>query len=99
MESLCIPTYQHHQRAIECHHYCYLDSYLPLDICLVQNILLLTSFLGFGDKVSFTSEFWHMYLRFPWKHNTFSPFIIAGILNIVASVCVMIVWNYYVVIH
>lgn len=54
-------------KAIEYHHYCQLDSYLPLDIWFVRNLLLLSSFLGFRGKGLFTSVVQHKYLRLPWK--------------------------------
>uniref|UniRef100_A0A8C0E2V8 Claudin-34 n=1 Tax=Balaenoptera musculus TaxID=9771 RepID=A0A8C0E2V8_BALMU len=88
-------------RATTCHHYSYHDNYLPLDICVVQNLLLVASILGLWGKASIIFPLWNVYMGILQINATCNPFVTSGILNIAAGLCILIgvIWNYHSVMN
>ncbi|KAG8519768.1 Claudin-34 [Galemys pyrenaicus] len=98
MWKVCI---QHHNRNFltptQCYHYSYCDNFLPLDIRITQNLMLAASILGLLGKATIIFALRNVYMGLPHKNAACHPFIISGILNVAASVCISIavLWNYY----
>lgn len=97
MWKMCI--YQHvsnTNRVALCQPYTYRDTYLPLDIRISQNLLLVASILGLLGRASVIFALRNLYIGTLQKNAAFGPFVASGILNIAAGVCVSItvVWNY-----
>ncbi|XP_058391143.1 claudin-34 [Diceros bicornis minor] len=88
-------------RPTSCHRYTYHDTYLPVDIHVAQNLLLIASVLGLLGKVSTTFALRNVYVGILWKNATCTAFVASGILNIAAGVCISIavIWNYYSVMN
>lgn len=82
-------------RATPCHHYPYLDTYLPRDIRAAQHLLLAASILGLLGKVSVVFALRNLYLGI--RSATRHPFAVPGIVNMAASACIAIavIWSYY----
>ncbi|XP_047621898.1 claudin-34, partial [Phacochoerus africanus] len=68
-------------RASGCHHYNHHDTYIPLDIRVAQNFLLVASILGLFSKAAIVFALRNVYLRRGQK-NTCNPFAVVGMLNI-----------------
>ncbi|XP_032330498.1 claudin-34 isoform X1 [Camelus dromedarius] len=88
-------------RATTCHHYTYHDTYLPLDIRVPQNLLLVASILGLLEKASIIFALRNVYIGILEKKATCNSFITSGILNIAAGICIFmaVFWNYYSVMN
>ncbi|XP_027464499.1 claudin-34 isoform X2 [Zalophus californianus] len=98
MWKVCI--YHHisnYNRATFCHRYDYRDTYLPLDIRVSQNLLLVASILGLLGRASLIFVLRNACMGVLWKNATFIPFVASGILNLAAGICISIavVWNYH----
>nr|XP_035948593.1 claudin-34-like [Halichoerus grypus] len=89
-----------YKRATLCRHYSYLDSYLPLDIRVSQNLLLLASILGLLGRASSVFALRNVYMGVRQGNATFNPFVASGILDLAAGICISItvVWNYHSVV-
>lgn len=89
-----------YKRATLCRHYSYLDSYLPLDIRVSQNLLLLASILGLLGRASNVFALRNVYMGVRQGNATFNPFVASGILDLAAGICISIavVWNYHSVV-
>nr|XP_034340640.1 claudin-34-like [Arvicanthis niloticus] len=79
-----------------CYKYTYQDTFIPLDIRVAQHLLLIASFLGITATFSVIVALWKLYSGRLRKINTFNPFRLPGILNIIASsfVFLSILYNY-----
>ncbi|XP_070461050.1 claudin-34 [Equus przewalskii] len=102
MWKICI--YYHAEnfyRATSCYHYTYCDTFLPLDIRIAQNLLLIASILGLLGKASITFALRNVYMGILRKNATCNAFVASGILNIAAGVCisVAVTWNYHSVMN
>ncbi|CAK7313709.1 claudin-34 [Vulpes vulpes] len=101
MWKVCIYQYiTNFNRATLCHRYTYHDTYLPLDIRISQNLLLVATILGLLGRAAIIFALRNVYMGIH-QDATFNPFIVSGILNVVAGVCISItvVWNFYSVIN
>ncbi|XP_021009523.1 claudin-34-like [Mus caroli] len=79
-----------------CHQYNYHDAFLPLDIRVIQQLLLVSSFLGLVGKVTTIIALWNVCQGRVHRKATYNPFGLSGILNIIASsfICLAILFNY-----
>ncbi|XP_075815030.1 claudin-34-like [Microtus pennsylvanicus] len=84
-----------------CHEYTYLDNFIPLDIRIVQHLLLGSNILGLFGTVATILAVRNMYTGKVQKNTTYNPFVISAILNIIASTFVLlaVLCNYFSVIH
>ncbi|XP_064134837.1 claudin-34 [Loxodonta africana] len=96
MWRVCI-HYHDSNKAIFCYHYTYHDTFLPLDICVSQNLLLVATILGLLGKACIIFAIRNLYMGILRKTATCNPFIASGILYLSASVCisVAVIWNYH----
>ncbi|XP_057574013.1 claudin-34 [Hippopotamus amphibius kiboko] len=102
MWRLCVFHHtSNNSRASTCHHYRYHETYLPLDIHVLQNLLLLASILGLWGKASIIFVLRNVYMGILQKNATCNPFVTSGILNIAAGICISIAvfWNYHSVMN
>nr|XP_030708285.1 claudin-34 [Globicephala melas] len=69
-------------RVTTCHHYSYHDNYLPLGMCVVQNLLLVASILGLWEKASIIFPLRNVYM--------------GNLQTLAAGLCIAIgvYWNY-----
>ncbi|XP_044090699.1 claudin-34 [Neovison vison] len=98
MWKVCV--YHHvsdHSKVTLCQRYSYRDKYLPLDIRVSQNLLLIASILGLLGRASIIFALRNAYLGILRENAPFNPFIASGILNLASGVCiaVAVVWNYH----
>ena len=84
-----------------CYKYNYQDSFIPLDIRMAQCLLLISSFLGMIATVTSIVALWKLFSGRLRKKDTYNPFILPGILNIIASSCVFLstLFNYLSIIR
>ncbi|XP_052026565.1 claudin-34-like [Apodemus sylvaticus] len=84
-----------------CHEYTYHDSFIPLDVRIVQHLLLISNMLGLIATVATIFALRNVYAGNAQKTDTYNPFVISAILNIVASIFVLlaVLFNYFSVIH
>ncbi|XP_050996964.1 claudin-34-like [Acomys russatus] len=84
-----------------CYQYSYQDNLIPLDIRMLQHLLLISSRLGMLAAVFDTIALWKLYSGRLWKKATYNPFCLPGILNIIASsfVFLTILYNYLSIIR
>ncbi|XP_034340695.1 claudin-34-like [Arvicanthis niloticus] len=84
-----------------CHEYTYHDSFIPLDVRIVQHLLLFSNMLGLIATVTTIFALRNVYAEKVQKNVTHNPFIISAILNIVASIFVLlaVLFNYFSVIN
>ncbi|XP_075813100.1 claudin-34-like [Microtus pennsylvanicus] len=102
MWKVCI----HHQEGNSniskvCYKYNYQDSFIPFDIRVAQHLLLISSFLGMIATVTFIVALWKLYSGRLRKKDTYNPFILPGILNVIASSFVFLsnLFNYLSIIR
>ncbi|XP_042830239.1 claudin-34 isoform X1 [Panthera tigris] len=83
-------------RSALCYHYAYNDTYIPLDIRICQNLLLVASILGLMGRVSIIFALKNLCVGSGQRNVTFSPLVVSGILDIAAGICILIpvIWNY-----
>ncbi|XP_040323547.1 claudin-34 [Herpailurus yagouaroundi] len=83
-------------RSILCYHYTHEDTYIPLDIRICQNLLLVASILGLMGRVSTIFALKNVCVGSVQRNATLGP-IVSGILDIAASICVLIslIWNHH----
>ncbi|CAH6784382.1 claudin-34 [Phodopus roborovskii] len=79
-----------------CHRYNYQDTFIPLDIRVAQQLLLVSSFLGLVGKITTIISLWNVCVGRVHKNSSYNPFGLSGILNIIASsfVCLAVFFNY-----
>ncbi|KAM9576942.1 claudin-34 [Trichechus inunguis] len=96
MWRVCI-YYHDSNKGIFCHHYSYNDTFLPLDIRVSQNLLLVATILGLLGKACIVFAIRNLYMGIIPKTVTCNPFIASGILYLSASICisVAVIWNYH----
>lgn len=84
-----------------CYKYTYQDTFIPLDIRIAQHLLLICIFLGLVATVAVIVALWKLYSGRIRKKTTCNPFILPGILNVVASsfVFLSILYNYLSIIR
>ncbi|KAM6166292.1 claudin-34 [Erethizon dorsatum] len=102
MWRLCIYNHDSNfSKAKRCHQYTYHDTFLPPDVRTAQYLLLAASTLGLLGKAFAILALRNMHMGAPPKDKARKPFIIAGILNIVACGCVSVAafWNCYSVMN
>ncbi|XP_053436553.1 claudin-34 [Nycticebus coucang] len=89
------------RKAKFCHRYTILDDFLPADIHLSQYLLLTATILGLLGRGFLILALRNVYLGIVQKHDINSPFIISGILSIIASICitVAVLHNYNCIRH
>ncbi|KAF3815773.1 hypothetical protein GH733_016312 [Mirounga leonina] len=102
MWKVCI--YHHisnYNRTKLCRHFSYRDTYLPLDIRVSQNLLLVASILGLLGRASTIFALRNVYMGVRQGNATFNPSVASGILNLAAGICISIavVWNYHSVVN
>nr|XP_012418089.1 PREDICTED: claudin-9-like [Odobenus rosmarus divergens] len=97
----CIYHHVSNNRATLCHRYSYRDTYLPLDIRVSQNLLVVASILGLLGRASIIFALRNVYMGILQENATFNPFVASGILNLAAGICISIavVWNYHSVMN
>ena len=97
MWRVCVFRHTNITTATSCHSYSYHDTYLPLDIRVSQNLLLMTSILGLLGKASVTFALKNVSMGILEKNTTYKAFVISGILNIAAGICISValIWNYH----
>ncbi|KAM5197252.1 claudin-34 [Hipposideros larvatus] len=97
MWKVCIYYYiSYFDRPTSCHLYTYRDAYLPVSIRVGQHLLLAASILELLGKVSIIIALRKMFTRIHLRRGICHPFVVSGILNTVASTCILIavIWNY-----
>ncbi|KAL1764850.1 claudin-34-like, partial [Sigmodon hispidus] len=79
-----------------CNRYNYRDTFIPLDIRVAQQLLLISSFLGLVGKITTIICLWNVCVGRIQKNATYNPFGLSGILNIIASsfVFLSVLFNY-----
>ncbi|XP_021044423.1 claudin-34-like, partial [Mus pahari] len=79
-----------------CHQYNYHDAFIPLDIRMTQQLLLVASVFGLVGKVTTIIALWNVCRGRVHSNATYNPFALSGILNIIASsfICLAIFLNY-----
>ncbi|XP_038172612.2 claudin-34-like [Arvicola amphibius] len=84
-----------------CYKYKNQDTFVPLDIRVSQHFLLISSFLGTIATVTVIVALWKLYSGRLRKKATSNPFMVPGILNVIASIFVFlsIVYNYLSIIR
>ncbi|XP_021009724.1 claudin-34-like [Mus caroli] len=84
-----------------CHGYTYDDSFIPLDVRIIQHLLLISSMLGLIGTVATIFTLRKVYAGKVQKNTTHKPFVLSAILNIIASIFVLlaVLFNYFSVIH
>ncbi|EDL96085.1 rCG36285 [Rattus norvegicus] len=84
-----------------CHEYTYHDSFIPLDVRIIQHLLLISNMLGLIGTVTTIFALRNVYTEKVQKNDTYNPFIISAILNIIASISILlaVLFNYFSVIH
>ncbi|KAL6086023.1 hypothetical protein STEG23_028631 [Scotinomys teguina] len=84
-----------------CHEYTYKDSFVPLDIHIIQHLLLGSNILGLIGTVVTIFALRNVYTRKVQKNVTYNPFITSAILNTIVSIfaLVAVIFNYYSVTH
>ncbi|XP_038171852.1 claudin-34-like [Arvicola amphibius] len=84
-----------------CHEYTYYDNFIPLDIHIIQHLLLGSNILGLIGTVATIFAVGNLYRGKVLKNTTYNPFVISAILNIIASTFVLlaVLCNYFSVIH
>lgn len=97
MWRVCVFRQTNITTAISCHSYSYHDTYLPLDIRVSQNLLLMSSILGLLGKASVIFALKNVSMGILETTTTYKAFVISGILNIAAGICisVAVTWNYH----
>ncbi|XP_037676846.1 claudin-34-like [Choloepus didactylus] len=80
-----------------CYHYTSHEPFLPLDILMAQNLLLVTSLLGLLGKASIIFALRNTHMGILQKKATHVPFMASGILYVAAGICISatVVWNYF----
>uniref|UniRef100_A0A8C6DY65 Claudin-34 n=1 Tax=Moschus moschiferus TaxID=68415 RepID=A0A8C6DY65_MOSMO len=96
MWRVCVFRHTNITTTTSCHDYTYHDTYLPLDIRVSQNLLLMASILGLLGKASVTVALKNVSMGI-FENTTYKAFVISGILNIAAGICisVAVIWNYH----
>ncbi|XP_036029975.1 claudin-34-like [Onychomys torridus] len=69
----------------KCRQYHYHDIFIPLDIQVVQQLLLVSSFLGLVGKITTIISLWNVYVGRVEKNAIHNPFGLSGMLNVTAS--------------
>ncbi|XP_032745565.1 claudin-34-like [Rattus rattus] len=92
-------TFQHNDNFSNiriCHRYNYHDTFIPLDIRVTQQLLLVASFLGLVGKATTIISLWNVCGGRVRTNATYNPFGLSGILNIIASsfLCLAVLFNY-----
>ncbi|KAH0504123.1 claudin-34-like [Microtus ochrogaster] len=84
-----------------CHEYTYHDNFIPLNIRIVQHLLLGSNILGLFGTVATILAVRNMYTGKVQKNTTYNPFFVSAILSIIASTFVLlaVLCNYFSVIH
>lgn len=84
-----------------CHEYTYHDDFVPLDIRIIQHLLLGSNILGFIGTVATIFALRNVYTGNIQKNVAYNPFVISAILNIIVSIFVLlaVICNYFSVIH
>ncbi|XP_021042973.1 claudin-34-like [Mus pahari] len=84
-----------------CYEYTYHDSFIPLDVRIVQHLLLISNMLGLIATVISIFALRKVYAGKVQKKTTHNPFFLSAILNIIASILVLlaVLFNYFSVIH
>ncbi|XP_050998407.1 claudin-34-like [Acomys russatus] len=84
-----------------CHEYSYHDNSVPLDIHIIQHLLLIANILGLIGTVATIIALQNVYTGKEQKNVTYNPFITSAVLNIVASSLVLlaVLCNYLSVIQ
>nr|XP_020006871.1 claudin-34 [Castor canadensis] len=100
MWRVCI--YRHNSNSSKvkmCHQHTYNDTFFPPDIRVGQHLLMAANFLGLFGKAFVIFALRNVYMGILQKNVTCNPFIISGILNIIASGCISlaVLWNYYAI--
>ncbi|CAH6780390.1 claudin-34 [Phodopus roborovskii] len=87
--------------ARECHEYTYHDNFVPLNIRIVQHLLLGSNILGLVGTIATIFALRNVYTGKVPNNATYNPFVISVVLNIVASTFVLlaVLCNYFSVIH
>ncbi|XP_075395962.1 claudin-34 [Tenrec ecaudatus] len=93
--------YHSSKKDIFCHRFSYGETLLPLDIRVSQNLLLVTTILGLCGKASITLAIKSVYLGLLHRAATCSPFVVSGVLYLIASSCtaVTVAWNFFSVLN
>nr|XP_006997507.1 claudin-34-like [Peromyscus maniculatus bairdii] len=80
----------------KCHQFHYHDTFIPLDIQMVQQLLLVSSFLGLVGKITTITSLWNVYVGRVEKNAIHNPFGVSGMLNITASsfICLAVLLNF-----
>uniref|UniRef100_A0A8C8Z336 Claudin n=1 Tax=Prolemur simus TaxID=1328070 RepID=A0A8C8Z336_PROSS len=97
MWKVCI--YRHHTNistAKLCHQYTDYDDFLPLDVCIAQDFLLIASILGLVGKGYSIHGLWSMHMGILQELKICRSFVISGTLDMIAGVCILnaAFWNY-----
>lgn len=84
-----------------CHEYTYHDNFIPLDIRIIQHLLLGSNIFGLIGTVASIFALRNTYIGKVQKTITYNPFVISAILNIITSTFILlaILCNYFSVIH
>lgn len=84
-----------------CREYTYRDNFLPLDIRIIQQLLLGSNIIGLIGTVTTVFALRNMYTGKVQKNATYNPFVISAILNIIASTFILlaVLCNYFSTIH
>ncbi|XP_021485542.1 claudin-34-like [Meriones unguiculatus] len=79
-----------------CHRYSYHDTFVPLDIRMIQQLLLVASILGLVGKITTIISLWDVCMGTVQVNSTYNPFALSGILNIISStfVFIAVLFNY-----
>ncbi|XP_029457702.1 claudin-34 [Rhinatrema bivittatum] len=88
-------------RTMYCQEFSAQDSFLPREIFVAQGLMLVAVILGGMGKVSTVCALRNVYQGMPSGTEVMKWFITAGVLNLVAGVCILIpvAWNFYSVAH
>ncbi|XP_012646815.2 claudin-34-like [Microcebus murinus] len=80
-----------------CHLYTYDDDFLPFEIRSAQHLLLIASILGLLGRVFSIFALRNVYMGMPQKDNAYNPFLLSGMLNLIAALCITlaVLQNYY----
>ncbi|XP_031209945.1 claudin-34-like [Mastomys coucha] len=83
------------------YHYSYHDTFIPLDICVSQHLMLTTSIFWLVRKMATVYALRNVYTGRQEKSITYNAFGLSAILNIIASsfVFLAILCNYFSIIN
>ncbi|CAO2624594.1 CLDN34 [Lemmus lemmus] len=98
---VCIYHHDNSSNNRMCHQYSYHDTFIPLDIRVSQNLLLITSMLWLIGKVSTTVALINMYSGREEQNVSYNAFSTSAILNIIASsfVFLTVLCNYFSIVN